>query len=174
MSATIEELAASDVEAELESLAEVLHACVRDGASIGFILPFALSDSRAFWTSVQAEVTERRTRMFAARHEGRLVGCVLLQLAMKQNQQHRATVAKLLVHPNERRRGTGRALMQAVEAAARAEGRVLLILDTRAGDVSERLYRSVGFHLAGVMPAYARHPVDEVLEDCSVMYKRLA
>jgi GNAT superfamily N-acetyltransferase len=170
----IEELDAAGVEAEGEALAELLHACVHGGASIGYILPFELPASRAFWAGIAEEVAAAKTRAFAARLDGRLVGCVLLQLAMKQNQQHRATVAKLLVHPSVRRRGLGRALMVRVEAAAREEGRVLLILDTRTGDASETLYRSVGFELAGVMPLYARHPLDPVLEDCSVMYKPLA
>lgn len=64
--------------------------------------------------------------------------------------------------------------MDAAEAAARQAGRVLLILDTRTGDPSEALYRSIGFRLAEVMPAYARRPIEPVLEDRSVMYKHLA
>ncbi|HEX2561793.1 GNAT family N-acetyltransferase [Phenylobacterium sp.] len=170
----IEELTGPEARAVVEPLAELLHACVHDGASIGYILPFEPPVACAFWEGVADEVARGLTRMFVAREAGEVVGVVLLQLAMKQNQQHRATVAKLLVHPNARRRGTGRALMVTVEAAARQAGRVLLILDTRTGDPSEALYRSVGFSLAGVMPAYARHPIDPVLEDCSLMYKHIA
>lgn len=173
MGVHIEELAGAEARAVIAPLAELLHACVHDGASIGYVLPFEPPAAQGFWEGVADEVARGQTRMFVARDGGRLVGVVLLQLAMKQNQQHRATVAKLLVHPSARRRGTGRALMAAVEAAARQAGRVLLILDTRTGDPSEALYRSVGFSLAGVMPAYARHPIEPVLEDCSVMYKHL-
>lgn len=174
MGVHIEELGGAAARAAVEPLAELLHACVHDGASIGYVLPFEPPAARAFWEGVAAEVAHGQTRMFVAREAGRMVGVVLLQLAMKPNQQHRATVAKLLVHPGARRRGTGRALMVAVEAAAREAGRVLLILDTRTGDPSEALYRSVGFSLVGIMPAYARHPIEAVLEDCSVMYKRIA
>lgn len=170
----IEQLAPEAMAAEIEALADILHACVLDGASIGFVLPFSPAEAADFWRKVEAEVAEGATHMFAARVEGRLVGCVLLQLAAKPNQRHRADIAKLLVHPAARRQGLGRALMQTAEAAARREGRTLLNLDTRTGDPSEALYQSLGFELMGVAPGYARHPVADVLEDCSFMFKRLA
>ena len=33
----------------LNELAGVLHACVHSGASVSFILPFGIEDSKAFW-----------------------------------------------------------------------------------------------------------------------------
>ena len=33
----------------LDRLAEILHACVHEGASVGFVLPFGVEDARAFW-----------------------------------------------------------------------------------------------------------------------------
>lgn len=170
----IEQLTAEAMTDDIEALADILHACVLDGASIGFVLPFAPAEAARFWRKVQAEVADGGTRMFVARQPGRLVGCVLLQLAAKPNQRHRADVAKLLVHPSARRQGLGRALMQAAEACARRERRTLLNLDTRTGDASEALYRSLGFELMGIAPGYARHPVADALEDCSFMFKRLA
>jgi hypothetical protein len=45
----IEPLTAQGAEQEAEALAQVLHACVHDGASVGFVLPFAMVDALAFW-----------------------------------------------------------------------------------------------------------------------------
>jgi hypothetical protein len=33
----------------LERLSQILHACVHEGASVGFILPFEIGEARAFW-----------------------------------------------------------------------------------------------------------------------------
>jgi GNAT superfamily N-acetyltransferase len=74
-----------------------------------------------------------------ARRGDRIVGTVQLDLDMPPNQQHRASVAKLLVHPAARRLGIGRALMFALEKMARSEGRTLLTLDTVSGGNAETL-----------------------------------
>src|SRR5262249_7993567 len=156
---------------ELEALANILYATVHAGASVSFILPFTIADARDFWLiRVLPAVIAGSRRVLLARTDGRTVGTVQLDLAMPPNQQHRAEVAKLLVHPDARRRGIGRALMQELEALARAQGRALLTLDTRTGDSAEPLYRSMGFLLAGVIPDYARGPGSPQLEPTSFMY----
>ena len=33
----------------VDRLAEILHACVHEGASIGFILPFGMDEARGYW-----------------------------------------------------------------------------------------------------------------------------
>ncbi len=62
---------------------------------------------------------------------------------------------KLLVHPDARRHGLARALMQRVELEAVQAGRSLLTLDTRAGHAAEHLYRDMGWQEAGRIPGYA-------------------
>ena len=79
-------------------------------------------------------------RVLVARQDGRIIGTVQLELAMPPNQRHRAEVNKMLVHPGLQRRGIARALMVALEDAARAEGRTLLTLDTWTGSHAEKLY----------------------------------
>ncbi|HEX8956051.1 MAG TPA: GNAT family N-acetyltransferase, partial [Burkholderiaceae bacterium] len=86
---------------------------------------------------------------------------------------HRAEVSKMLVHSSMRRRGCGRALMLAIEACAREEGKTLLVLDTRSGDAGERLYGTLGFQLAGRLPGFARAS-DGGYDATSYMYKHLA
>ena len=39
-----------DVQANIEALGEMMHACVHAGASIGYILPYSREDGIAFWT----------------------------------------------------------------------------------------------------------------------------
>ena len=105
---------------DLEALAAVLHAAVHGGASVGFVLPFSLEDALGFWRDrILPVVRTGARRVWVARVEGRLVGTVQLILDTPPNQRHRAEIAKLLVLPDARRLGIGRALMQAAEAAAR-------------------------------------------------------
>jgi GNAT superfamily N-acetyltransferase len=92
---------------------------------------------------------------------------------MPPNQQHRAAVAKLLVHPDARRRGIAKALMIALEEIARFEGRTLLTLDTVTGAGAELLYSSLGYTTSGVIPGYARRALTPELESTTIMYKEL-
>jgi ribosomal protein S18 acetylase RimI-like enzyme len=161
--------------ADLDQLAQVLHAAVHAGASVSFVLPFSMDDARAFWRDqVLPRVDAGTRRILIARVDGRIAGTVQLDLATPPNQRHRAEVLKLLVHPDARRRGIARGLMVAIEDVARAEGRTLLTLDTRTGDAAEPLYRSLGYIAAGVIPEYALAPDGSSLEATTIMYKRLA
>ena len=76
-----------------------------------------------------------------------------------------------MVHSACRRRGLGRALMLAAEDDARRLGRTTLVLDTRQGDPSERLYRALGWERGGVIPRYARSADGKL--DASAFYYRL-
>ena len=46
--------------------------------------------------------------------------------------------------------------MTALEEEARTTGKTLLVLDTREGDPSNALYRTLGYHEAGRIPGWAR------------------
>ena len=171
---------ADDVAAEADMLAEILHAVVHGGAGVSFFTPFSIDEARAFWVDkVLPEVRAGKRRVVVARRDerskqsNRIVGTVQLELEMPPNQQHRAAVAKLLVHPAARRSGIGRALMIALEEFARAEGRTLLTLDTVSGSSAELLYRSLDFIAAGVIPRYARGALTPELEGTTIMYKEL-
>jgi ribosomal protein S18 acetylase RimI-like enzyme len=166
---------AASVDDEIGMLAEVLHAVVLGGAGVSFFVPFSMDDARAFWTDkVLAPMRESTRRVVVARRQGRIVGTVQLDLAMPPNQRHRAGVAKLLVHPEARRRGIARALMIEIEKIARAEERTLVTLDTVTGSDAELLYRSLDYIVAGVIPRYARGSLTPELEDATIMYKELS
>ena len=161
-------------DADLDMLAEVLHAVVHHGAGVSFIVPFPVEDARAFWLEkVVPGVYAGTRRVLVAREAGRIVGTVQFELAWPPNQPHRADVAKLLVHPAARRRGIARALMLALESLARAEGRTLLTLDTWTGGPAEALYRSLGYVVVGVIPRFARGSTTTALEPTTIMYKEL-
>lgn len=171
-SVTIDELDAAAAEAAVPELAALLHACVLHGASIGFVLPFPPQDAAAFWTGLLPSFGNGARRLFVARADGAIVGTVQLLVGMPPNGRYRAEIAKMLVHPAERRHGIGRALMRHAEAVARADGRRLLVLDTVPGQEGEKLYRSQGFAETGVVPDYALSTAG-VLEPSMFMHKLL-
>jgi len=161
-------------EQDIPALARILHACVHGGASVSFILPFSIEDAAGFWQEkVMPAAIEGKSVVFVAHADGEMAGTVQLVLAMPPNQQHRAEIAKLLVHPNHRGKGVARALMLAAEETARAAGRSLITLDTRTNDLAEALYFSLGYQLAGVLPNYARGPHSPELESTSFLFKIL-
>jgi hypothetical protein len=61
--------------------------------------------------------------------------------------------------------------MLAAETEARRRGRRTLFLDTRLGDPSELLYRSLGWEFAGSIPQYARSANGAL--DANAIYYRL-
>ncbi|MGF9966273.1 N-acetyltransferase family protein [Bacillus rhizoplanae] len=146
------------VEDNLCELSELLIHTVKDGASIGFLLPFENVDARKYWTSVLSP----EVILLVATFNNQIVGSVQLHLSTKQNGNHRAEIAKLMTHPNYRRIGIGRLLMQKAEEIAKNEDRSLLVLDTREGDPSNILYTSLGYIKAGRIPNYAKSPNGEL------------
>jgi GNAT superfamily N-acetyltransferase len=166
---------AASVERDLDMLSEVLHAVVHVGAGVSFVVPFSLNEARAFWIEkVLPGVGARTRRVVVARENGQIVGTVQADFATPPNQQHRAEVVKLLVHPSARRRGIARALMIRLEEIAQSEGRTLLTLDTWTGGHAESLYRSLGYSVAGIIPRFARGSLTPALEPTTIMYKELA
>ena len=170
----IEPCPAATLAAELPAFAALLHACVHAGASIGFVLPFTPAEAEGFWRDrVLPPLQAGHRVLLAARDVGRLVGTVQLGTETMPNQPHRADVAKLMVHPDCRRRGIARALMVALEAEALARRRTLLTLDTRTGDAAEPLYLSMGYRIVGPIPGYCLHPSEDRLEATTIMYKAM-
>ncbi len=168
----ISRLEPSEIADSLDDLADLLVDVVEGGASVGFVLPFSREEAAAWWSIHLADVRLGGVIVLLAREEGKIVGTVQLRLAPWANGRHRAEVNKLLVRTASRRRGTGRALMAAVEDVARQTGRRLLVLDTMQGSTAEKLYRSTGWSEVGPIPGYASWP-DGSLGPTVVYYKRL-
>jgi len=158
----------------LDDLTDILHCCVHTGASIGFVLPFSTDDARSYWqNSVHPDLQDGALDLFVAYDGGRIRGTVQFIPARMPNQPHRADVAKLLVHPEARRRGLGRALMTTLLARAEETGKTLLVLDTRSTDPSRILYQTLGFEIAGEIPNYCRNPFENRFEPTTYMFRQL-
>lgn len=171
---TIATFSADDITRNLQQLAALMHACVHNGASVGYVLPFTFADSEAFWTAkVLPGVRERTRALLVAMRDEAIVGSVQLDFDTPPNQPHRAEVRKLLVRPDFRRQGIGRTLMAEVEKEAAALKRNLLTLDTRTGDSAEPLYASLGYRTVGIIPGYCLDPFEAKLDSTTVMYKAL-
>lgn len=149
-------------------LTELLIRVVEDGASVGFLPPLSYDEAFAYWEDVLGP----GVTLWVAVQDGQAIGTVQLQCAMKANGRHRAEVAKLMVDPASRRGGIGRALMLHLEPKAKAEGRTLLVLDTREGDPSNKLYQSLGYIQAGIIPDYAISSNGQ-LDGTVLYYKRI-
>ncbi|OBZ13987.1 MULTISPECIES: GNAT family N-acetyltransferase [Bacillales] len=149
-------------------LADLLVEVVEEGASIGFLPPLSMSEAISYWSHVIHE----DVILWIAERNGEMVGSVQLHLCSRPNGSHRAEIAKLMVHPNARRKGLGHILMAAAEERAREQNRSLLVLDTRAGDPSNRLYRAMDYIEAGRIPRYAKS-ADGELHDTVYYYKNL-
>jgi GNAT superfamily N-acetyltransferase len=164
----------ADFAGAVDALAEILHASVHEGAGVSFVLPFAIADARDFWQETVAPAVALGKRVvLVARVDGEIRGTVQVDLDTPPNQQHRAGILKLLVHPCWRRAGLGRALMVVAEAVARRAGRLLVTLDTVTGSTAEPLYRALGYELAGRIPGYSRHAREDRFDTASVMFKQL-
>lgn len=163
----ISEVAAFGQE-DLEGVSRLLIDAVEDGASIGFLPPLGREEALGYWR----ELLTPDVVLWVARVQGEIVGSIQLHLCRKANGTHRAEIAKLMVHSDARRRGIGQKLMAVAEERAKGEGRSLLVLDTRAGDPSNLLYRALGYVEAGRIPQYARS-ADGSLDETVFYYKLL-
>ncbi|WP_271398166.1 GNAT family N-acetyltransferase [Salinicoccus roseus] len=87
-------------------------------------------------------------------------------------QNDRAEVAKLMTHPDARRKGIAKGLLQHAEQAAIRKNRWLLLLDTEQDGPANVLYQSEGYMLIGEIPSYSQDPFGEY-KNVNVYYKLL-
>jgi putative acetyltransferase len=112
-----------------------------------------------FFLSID-ELCAPHIAFFIAEEDGRALGCVALAHFGAYGE-----VKSLFTDPALRGRGTGAALMAALEADARAQGLPLLRLET--GDdlfAAHRLYQRCGFTICGPFGDYAEGPHSVFME----------
>ncbi|MBN8731825.1 MAG: GNAT family N-acetyltransferase [Acidobacteria bacterium] len=149
-------MSAAEAEAALPALAELVIDAVDSGASIGFLPPLAEADALAYWRDVVASLRDGSRILLVASEAGVIQGAVQLALEKRANGQHRCEAMKLFVHRRARRRGIARELMTEAEAAARAAGCTLMLMDTRKGGEADQLCQKLGYEAYGEVPGYAR------------------
>jgi ribosomal protein S18 acetylase RimI-like enzyme len=152
----------------LQDLSDLLLAVVDEGASVGFLPQLSKDVAQRYWEGVLGE----GVLLWIAKKNDRLCGTIQLHLSQKENGVHRAEIAKLMVHPDQRQKGIGRALMKTVESRAVLECRTLLVLDTHYGDPLNVLYRSEGYVEAGTIPRYAKSANGD-LDATLIFYKKI-
>jgi acetyltransferase len=96
--------------------------------------------------------------LFGAFVDEELVGTAQLERATPANSRHRAEIQRVVVRGDAQRRGVGRELMRALEAAAANLGITLLWLTTHDGTPACAFYERLGYERLGVMPHYSRRP----------------
>jgi GNAT superfamily N-acetyltransferase len=96
--------------------------------------------------------------MLVAEDSQGIVGTVQLVLAQPENQPHRADLSKMLVHRRARRRGIGALLMQAAEAAARANTARRCWCSTPRARRPSGSMRACGWTRVGTIPGFALLP----------------
>jgi ribosomal protein S18 acetylase RimI-like enzyme len=168
----IQQLSSDDVNQVINELVNLLQDSVTNGASIGFLLPISDNDASVYWQEVANLLKTPYRVMLVAKADEKVIGSVQLDLASRPNGNHRAEVIKLMVHSSWRNQGIGQALLHAIERKAQHAQRTTLVLDTREGDPSERLYLKMGYVRAGTIPEYARS-TDGSLHTTVFMYKLL-
>ncbi|WP_051972187.1 GNAT family N-acetyltransferase [Massilia sp. 9096] len=168
---SVRRIDAQEATARIEQLADVLVDCVEGGASVNFMLPMARETALRFWHKTIASLERGERTLLVAEDGHGIVGTVQLVTDTPDNQPHRADVSKLLVHRRARNGGIGRRLMEAVEDAARAQGRTVLVLDT-ANPAAERLYERLGWQRVGAVPDFCLMP-DGAMSATTFFTKRL-
>lgn len=106
------------------------------------------------------QLAEPHVSFFIARRDGMATGCAALS-----DKGDYGEVKSMFVHPDARGSGTGAALMDRLEAEARARGLPLMRLET--GDdlyPAHRLYRRHGFTDCGPFGDYVEGPHSVFME----------
>lgn len=155
----------------LKRLAALLINVVSRGASLGFLASIDQNKAESYWREVDRALAQN-TLLITVSEAEQILGAVQLILCTKDNGQHRAEIAKLMVHAEHQGRGISSQLMQAAEIAARAAERYLLILDTEVGSPAESIYQHWGWQKVGEVPNYAADPQGR-LHGTAYYYKAL-
>ena len=155
---SVRPLPAPEAEARIGELAAILVDAVAKGSSVNFLAGFDQAGGVAFWRGQLAGIIDDSRILLVADDGDTIIGTIVLTLAPQPNAPHRAEIGKMLVHSIARRRGLGRRLLTAAEDTARSLGRTLLLLDTETDSAGDRLYRSCGWTLLGIVPGHALKP----------------
>jgi acetyltransferase len=138
----------------LPDLVDLFTETVNSGSPLGFLAPITHTTARSYWVSLIPEL-EAGSRLLLIAFDGTaVVGAGQLALSQRHNSPHRAELQKLFVGGASRGQGIGRALMDALHAAARQHGRTLILLSTRHREPAEKFYKSLGYVEVGVVPGW--------------------
>jgi ribosomal-protein-alanine N-acetyltransferase len=108
---------------------------------------------------VAAELRNPHAEFAICRSDGRVVGFALIWRVADELE-----LISMAVHPTERRRGLGTALLEWVIARARELGLRAVFLEVRKGnEPALMLYRGAGFYALGVRRGYYSNPIEDAV-----------
>lgn len=141
---------------DLHDLCDAAEEGIRAGGGFGWLTPPQRPVMETYWRGVLL-VPDRQ--LFVGRLDGTIAGTAQL-VRPPRNNEAQAASAQLTTHfvaPWARGHGLARAIVLAVEAAARAAGVAVLNLDLReTQEAARQLYLSLGYQHWGSHPRYAR------------------
>ncbi len=141
---------------DLDELCDAADDAIRAGGGFGWLQPPVRAIMEQYWRGVLL-VPDRR--LFIGRLDGVIVGSAQLHRPPKSSEAraHTAHLTSHFVAPWARGHGVARALLVAVENAARQQGHLVLELDVReTQEAALQIYRHYGYVEWGRHPFYAR------------------
>jgi acetyltransferase len=169
----IKTLSPRELEAALPTFVQLLQESVNEGASLGFLAPLTARDALDYWQSLRPQLESGSRVLLAAYERDCIVGSGQLSLVPWANGKHRASLEKLFVSTALRGRGIGKALLNALQEAAKLRGRSLLLINARRDSAAERLYKHVGYREFGIIPGYTIG-ADGARQDNVCLYRELS
>ena len=109
--------------------------------------------------SIASELGNRLSLWFVAEVDGRVVGYVGSQTVLGETD-----MMNIATHPDYRKQGIARALINALISALVEQGSHSLMLEVRASnEPAKSLYGSMGFESVGIRKNYYRNPREDAL-----------
>ncbi|PNP38862.1 hypothetical protein TGAMA5MH_09086 [Trichoderma gamsii] len=170
----------STVEKHLASLRDLLQHCINDEpdtSSLGFLAPLTDHTADSYWLELTSTVTgpDATTTLLIATppSSDKVVATVQLARMPKETHTFKGEIRKLMVHPDYRRHGLGKWMMDEVERVAREEFALeMLLLDTSKETPAREFYLKTGWTEWGICPNYAKSS-SGVKHDCCFFVKDL-
>ncbi|KAL7912522.1 acyl-CoA N-acyltransferase [Trichoderma velutinum] len=171
---------ATAVEKHLTSLRELLQHCINDEpetSSLGFMAPLTDHTAISYWLELLPSVIgpNATTTLLIATAPGsdKVVATVQLGRMPKETHSYKGEIRKLMVHPDFRRHGLGRRMMDEIEKVAKEEFALeLLLLDTSKETPARQFYLRTGWTEWGICPDYAKSSSGHK-HDCCFFVKSL-
>jgi GNAT superfamily N-acetyltransferase len=141
------------------------------GGAVGFVAPVTRDDVRPdLAKSLAAVAAGERRLLIGVDEDGRIVATTFLTYNTHRLMTHWLWLYTVMVHPDHQGKGYGRALMAAVEQAARTlHGIEAIRLTCRGGTGVELFYGGCGYKEVGRVPGAIRVSPGDDREDIHML-----